>query len=200
MLAFIKGLLFSKAEGSVTIEASGLGYEVLIPANVYAELPELGSELFLHLSFVIRENSQTLYGFQDSDQKSLFQVLLAVSGIGPKTALQMVGNLTIDAFQEAVRRNNIALMCKVPGIGKKTAQRLILEIKDKLPTLSHRDSGSSSPESSNSNNSLTGDAMSALVNLGYTQAASQNALKQALNENSEPANLPALITAALQHI
>jgi Holliday junction DNA helicase RuvA len=200
MLSFIRGPIHQITDDSVLIEAGGLGYEIFVPTNVSADLPEPGNELFLHLSFIIRENAQTLYGFSDIGQKKLFLVLLGVSGVGPKTALQLVGSLDLEALEDAVRNHDIALMCKVPGVGKKTAERLILEIRDKLPALTSREMAMNEELPDQAGGRLKKDAMSALVNLGYTQAVSQNALKKALKEDPEPANLPALITLALRQL
>jgi len=199
MFAFIKGILHGTTETSAIVEANGIGYEVQIGPGQQHTLPELGEEIFLHLSFIIRENAQTLYGFLTPEQKQLFEVVLSISGIGPKIAIQLTGSLTPEAFQEAVRDNNVVVITKVPGIGKKTAQRLLLEIRDKLPKLALRDTPLSESAAS-APSQLTRDAMSALVNLGYNQAIAQNALQKALHDNPEFPNLPALITASLQHI
>ncbi len=199
MFAFIRGKLHSTTNTAAVVEAGGLGYEIHLPASLLATLQDEQEEVFFHLSMIVRETSHTLYGFENPQQKELFEVLLGVSGIGPKTALHLVGNMSIDAFQEAIRSNDLALICKVPGIGKKTAQRLMLDIKDKIPALASRDLNiaGATPDPANR---LTRDAMGALINLGYTQSVSQGALKQALKDQPDPPNLPALITAALQHI
>ena len=155
----------------------------------------------MHTSFIVREQLQSLYGFLTEEERELFELLLNVSGIGPKTALALIGHLDSVTLHKAVSSHDVTTISKVPGIGKKTAERLILEIKDKLPAcggvdLAHPTSFSPSDPRAQQ----ISDAMSALINLGYNQAIAQKAIKRSLQDLPESTNLASLITGALKHI
>ncbi|MBS0622702.1 MAG: Holliday junction branch migration protein RuvA [Verrucomicrobia bacterium] len=198
MYEYIKGKLVFANTFHAIIEAQGVGYKLLIGSNSHANMPPLNEEMLLYTSLVVRENSQQLFGFISQHERTLFETLMTVSGIGPKIALSLVGSLPPLTLQEAIAANNPALLAKVPGVGKKTAERLILELKGKLPslleTLPHL-SGGHTPLLS----PTVRDAISALIHLGYTQAKAQAAIQKSLEENGEP-NLQELITTALAKI
>ena len=201
MIASIRGTLQSASTGSVVIEAGGVGYLIFISTEHFHSLPSLGEEALVHTSFVIRENSQALYGFMNVQQRELFEVLLGVSGIGPKTGLALIGSIAPDDFQRAIQQQDIALICKVPGIGKKTAERLIIEVRDKLPGLTLKEIESTSiQEGPNPASQKMRDAMSALINLGYTQGLALQALKRSIAEEGDDVELPQLITSALKNL
>src|SRR5437868_894036 len=128
MYAFIKGLLVQSSPMSVIVETNGIGYRVFIPANVFGKLPQINHQVILHLSYVVRELSQTLYGFHSESERDLFEELMGVTGIGPKMALNVIGHLSLQDLQRAVSSHDIVSLSKVPGIGKKTAERLIIEM------------------------------------------------------------------------
>ncbi len=201
MYAFIRGALRFASLTSAVVEAQGIGFQLHIPISAYAKLPALGSETLLHTSFIVREQHQALYGFLAPSDRDLFEILLNVTGIGPKTALALIGHLDPFTLGKAVSGHDVHTISKVPGIGKKTAERLILEIKDKLPAISGCGSVNAhgfSPADPRAQQ--ISDAMSALINLGYNQAVAQKAIQRSLQELSESANLAALITGALKHI
>lgn len=199
MYAFIKGILIECSSSSVVIENSGIGYKVFIPSTYVSKVPEKGSEIFLYLTPIIRENAFSLFGFFTAGERSFFEVLINISGIGPKTALGVVGMFSLRELAEAIRDEDVSTIVKVPGIGKKTAERLIIEVRDKLPSLSDY-------EEKEEGNCLTGkqtilDAMNALINLGYNHSVAQKAIKKTLTKmNKEKLELPLLITSALQHV
>lgn len=201
MFAYIKGLLIEGSVLNVIIETAGIGYKLNTPVSLFSKLPPLNEQVLLHTSFVVRENSQTLYGFLSSEERDLFEALQGVTGIGPKVALGIVGNITMKALHLAVSQHDIVAISKIPGIGKKTAERLIIEMRDKLasffPDKEFADLMIQVPTDSKSQQ--VNDAMSALINLGYNQLTAQKAIKKTLKEG-EPADLGSLITAALQNI
>lgn len=173
MYEYVRGKLIEKSPHFVTLDVQGVGYKVHVPINILYKLPHSGAEVLLYTTFVVRENAQTLFGFLTKGERSFFEQLNTISGIGPKTALSLVGHLdTIDL-------SSSTSLCRVPGIGKKTAERILLEIKDKLPMRAP---------------SKIKDAMGALLNLGYSQTIVERALKDA-DENKE---LSEIITEALQ--
>jgi len=197
MYEYIRGVLEECEPLSVVIDVGGIGYQILIPPNHYAKMPAKGKKVKVFTSFIVREQSQTLYGFLNKEDRSLFEVLTTVSGIGPKTALGIVGSLESAALVTAVRTEDIQVLCKVPGIGKKTAERLIIEIRDKLPNMFQRTlSQAALPESSQT----IQDALNALINLGYTQNTAQNAMKKTVASLGEESDLATMITTALKNV
>lgn len=192
MYDFIRGKLYKKSPSEVVIDVQGVGYQVVIPLSLFNRLPELGQELLLHTAFIVRENSHCLYGFLDSSQKDLFLLLIEINGIGPKTALSIIGHLSIELLEQAVSTKEISLLTKVPGIGKKSAERLVMELKDKWSSLP-----ASVPHSLSGKESLFDDAKKALMNLGYPSVKVTKAIDMSVKELPEGANLSSLITHAL---
>ena len=197
MYDFIQGILKEKEPLKAIVETHGIGYRLLIPLNTYTHLPVLDTPVSLFLSQVIREDSHTLYAFIAKGERDLFEVLLTLSGIGPKTALAIIGHIDIGSFHHAIATSDIRLLSKIPGIGKKTAERLVIELRDKLkgkPEKGHPNLGSS-PSAA-----LFSDAMHALLNLGYPPIQVQKALQSALQDKQDETDLGRLITHALQKI
>jgi Holliday junction DNA helicase RuvA len=198
MYESIKGTLKEKEPAKAIVETAGIAYRLSIPLNTYTRLPHLEGSVHLYLSQVVREDAHTLYAFDCKENRDLFEVLLTVSGIGPKTALAIVGHMEISAFHQAIRSSDIRLLSKLPGIGKKTAERLIIDMRDKLK-------GNASKHFSSALSSLTiertleTDAANALINLGYHPLDAQKAVASVRSENEET-DLGRLITAALQNI
>lgn len=197
MYAYLKGILVAVDATRVVVDVQGVGYFLYIPTRILGALPPLGQSVQLFTSFVVRELSQTLYGFSSPQERDLFEVLMGVTGIGPKLALSLIGHLTFDELQTAVVRPNLPALCRVPGIGKKTAERLVVELKDKLNhqlfPQTHLSASSGHPQHMQ-------DAMLALINLGYNQSSAQKALKKSLEDLPETTDLAELITVALKHI
>lgn len=201
MYEYIKGTLAEATPITATIDAGGVGYKILISANTFSKLPQPGHPAKLYTTHVVRELSQTLYGFLSTQEREIFELLLNVSGIGPKIALSVIGHLPMDAFYQAIQSHDVASIARVPGIGKKTAERLIIEMRDKLAGIaggiSPADFAIAMPAAQNN---VIRDAMQALINLGYKQSTAQQALKKAMKEEAEDLSLADLITASLKHI
>ncbi|PCI95280.1 Holliday junction branch migration protein RuvA [Candidatus Aerophobetes bacterium] len=193
MYDYIKGTLVKVEPTNAVIDAGGIGYKLLIPLNVYSDVSSmLGKPLLLYCSFVVREDSQRLFGFLKESSRDLFITLSDVSGIGPKTALSILGHMSIDELKLALHHADALSLVKVPGIGKKTAERLILELRDKISKpsqdgMSHLGKGE---------DHMFHDAVSALMHLGYQRAAAQNAVKKALEKNVK--SLSELISKSLK--
>ncbi|MEM1283473.1 MAG: Holliday junction branch migration protein RuvA [Chlamydiota bacterium] len=201
MFTHIKGILTSCSPLFAIIETGGIGYKIFIPASVYSQLPKVGEKVHLHTSFVVRELSQTLYGFTSDEERDIFEVLLGVSGVGPKTALSIIGHLSTHNLYEAIANNDIPKICKVPGIGKKSAERLMIEIRDKLPSLFPAKPSQFAVDLKNDPHSqLINDAMSALINLGYNQNTSEKAIKKTMKDQPDTIELAQLITLALKNV
>lgn len=198
MYAYLKGTLIESSPSFVTLEVQGIGFLVSITPHTFNRLGQIGEEARLFTSFIVRENSQALYGFLSAPEKTLFEALLDVSGVGPKTGLALTGHLTPEEFFGAITRQDITLLSKVPGIGKKTAERLILDLKDKTKSLMAH-----SPQEfqvSAHFDQTSQDALSALINLGYSSSIAQKAITKTVKDSAETLSLGQLITFALKHI
>jgi Holliday junction DNA helicase RuvA len=200
MFAYLKGTLVTTHATYVVVEVQGVGYFLFIPCRVIGELPGLGQPVQFYTTLVVREFSHTLYGFLSSQERDVFEVLMNVTGIGPKLALSLIGHLTFHEMQTAVINQDLPTLCRVPGVGKKTAERLIVELKDKLPTLLPTSPTTIAISLPDYKTQQIQDAMLALMNLGYNQNTAQKAIKQSLKDLPETADLPLLITTALKNI
>lgn len=191
MYEAIKGSLKDKEPLKAIVEAGGISYRLTIPLSTYTQLPALESIVHLFLSQVVREDSHTLYAFLAKEERDLFEILIGLSGIGPKTAVAIIGHMEIGSFQRAIASADIRILSKIPGIGKKTAERLVVEMRDKI-----KGKGQAVPLAA----TLMGDAMNALMNLGYNPLDAQKAVQAALQEKKDESDLGRLIAAALQKI
>lgn len=184
MIGSLRGKLIVKRPDEVIVESSGVGYHVLVGMDTLSELPQEGSEVFLHVYTHVRDDAIELFGFASEDGKRVFKTLLGVSGIGPKVALSIVSSLPHDDFLKAVESEDIALLTRVPGLGKKTAHRLVLELRGKLP------------QKEQPRDRAFEDAVSALVNLGYRKSDALGAVEKAYNKENE--EIETLIKEALK--
>lgn len=201
MFEFIKGTLVDKDPLKAIVEAGGIGYRLTIPLSTYTKLPAHKSTVELFLSHIVREDSEALYGFATKDERDLFELLLTISGIGPKTALGIIGHIEIGMFQRAVAASDTRLLGKVPGIGKKTAERLVIEMRDKFAKgLKGKGGERGGAAIAVGSDPLLSDGLSALVNLGYAPAEAHKALIAAMEEKPSEKDLGRLITAALAKI
>ena len=194
MFDYIKGTLTCARQDKVVVDVGGIGYSILIPFNAFFHLPSPGEEVFFYIASVIREDSHRNFGFLNMEERDLFEKVSAVSGIGPKTALSLIGHLERKTLEMALHSGDSALLTKIPGIGKKTAERLIIELRDKI-TSSKINKISESPSGH-----PTHDAIRALMHLGYRAAQAERAVQQALKSCDQHVQLDALITAALRSI
>jgi len=178
MIAHLRGRLLSKAPNRVIIEAGGVGYDVSIPVSTFYELGEIGGETNLYVYTYVREDALALFGFRTDREKSLFEKLLSVSGVGPKLAVTLLSGLEIDDLIAAVRKGDIARLVSVPGVGRKTAERLIVELREKLAKFAieepERQAAPAAPSGG-----VEEDVLSALMNLGYARPSAEAALREA---------------------
>lgn len=193
MLESLRGSLLDKEPSKAVIEIGGVGYKCAIPLNTYTKLPPLNAQIFVYVSQVIREDSNTLYAFLEKEERNLFETLITISGIGPKTALAIIGHMDLQGLYHAITTADTRLLSKIPGIGKKTAERLVLEMRSKKDH--HKKSSNIGGEGS-----LLTDAVSALMNLGYTPLDAQKAVQEIQKETKDCLDLGKIITAALHKI
>lgn len=194
MYAFIRGTLIESNAQFAVLEAGGVGYQLHIPSNLSCQLPDIGTTVLLHTTFIVREGFQGLYGFYSAEEKELFNELIEISGIGPKIALGLIGHISIPQLQDIILREDAAALSKLPGIGKKTAERLLIELRNRLEKFF----STTRPRPSPSPSQTFQDALKALLHLGYNRNAAQNALRKTL-EHSENLPLSDLISTSLKH-
>jgi holliday junction DNA helicase RuvA len=178
MIAHLRGKLIARHPNQIIVETSGVGYDVTVSIPTFSELPGLGSEVALHIHTHVREDQLALYGFLRPEEKQLFEKLLTVSGIGPKLAITILSGMPAEDMSRAIRGNDVARLTKIPGIGRKTAERMVLELRDKLPPPS---------EEANAVPALSAteeDVLSALVNLGYQRPIAEKALSSLSKKES----------------
>lgn len=194
MLDYIKGLLTFSSDSEAVIDNHGLGYRLLISQKTYQKLPQIQTETTLFISVVIREDSHRYFGFLTKEDRDFFEILIEFSGIGPKTALSILGQFEPYELLDAAACGDVHKISKVPGIGKKTAERLCVELKGKnlkiAPTM-----GYNMPKSS-----LAQDALAALLQLGFAYPHAQKAVGQVIEEQGDKISLSEVITASLQKV
>lgn len=198
MIGQLRGKLVSKTPPEVIVDVAGIGYEVQVPMSTVYELPELGSDVVLHIHFVVREDAQLLYGFHDLQSKAMFRSLIKVNGVGPKMALGILSSMQADEFVRTVRLNDVNAMVKMPGIGKKTAERLIIEMRDRLDEWGATSESAQLTESQLDISSVNRDAETALVSLGYKPVQAARAIAGVLKNNPGVADSQDLIRLALK--
>ena len=177
MLAFLRGSLLEKHPNSVIVDVGGVGYDVAISVTTYSSLPEPGSEVRLRVHTHVREDAIALFGFLTQEEKTLFEKLISVSGIGPKLAMAVLSGLPTTDLVGAIRASQTDKLVRIPGVGKKTAERIVLELRDKLEGV-----GGVAPAPAPKAVILTemeGDVLSALVNLGCQRASAETAIRKA---------------------
>jgi len=179
MIAHLRGKLIVRHPNQAIVETAGVGYDVVISVATFSDLPPLGGEVALHIHTHVREDQLALYGFFRAEEKQLFEKLITVSGIGPKLAITILSGMAAQELGNAIRGNDLARLTKIPGIGRKTAERLVLELRDKLPVTA-QDLAAAVPTLT----AVQEDVLSALVNLGYQRAAAEKALASVAKDGS----------------
>lgn len=176
MYAYIQGILEEVENQRVVIDANGVGYLIFVPNSILHRLPSRGDRVKLYTFFYVREDNQELYGFLEKEEKQFFEKLIAISGVGPKAALNMLSALTCRQLAVAIVTGDLKLLCTAPGIGKKTAERIILELKDKISNEALTSQGAvpDHPIPGMSNERM--EALEALQALGYPAAEAEQAL------------------------
>jgi Holliday junction DNA helicase RuvA len=186
VISFLEGEMAAKAGGRVVISVGGVGYDVQVPASTLAKLPPVGAVARIHTRMVVRDDAMTLFGFATTDERELFDLLVTVSGIGPKVALSFLSVLSPDAIRRAVRSGDVAALTVVPGVGKKVAQRVVLDLKDRLGGDVVRIEGPLS------------DVREALLALGLSGQEASEAMASLPEDGGRP--VEDLLREALQHV
>jgi Holliday junction DNA helicase RuvA len=176
MIALLRGVLIEKHPNQAIVEAGGVGYDVTIPVSTFTHLPGPGAEVRLRIHTHVREDALALYGFLTQDEKALFEKLIGVSGIGPTLAVKILSGLAAPDLIHAIRRGEVDRLVRIPGIGKKTAERMVLELRDKLPAVVGDE-----PETpaAAALSAIDQDVLSALLNLGCARPQAEAAVRKA---------------------
>jgi Holliday junction DNA helicase RuvA len=174
MIALLRGTLVEKHPNQAILEVGGVGYDVTIPISTFSKLPDAGVETKLRVHTHVREDIIALYGFLTADEKNLFEKLIGVSGIGPGLAIKVLSGMPAVDLLNAIRRNELEKLVRIPGVGKKTAERLVLELRDKLPAPAGEEGPAPAALSG-----LDEDVLSALLNLGCARPAAEAAIRKA---------------------
>jgi Holliday junction DNA helicase RuvA len=193
MIGQLRGRLAEKRPNQVLVDVGGVGYLVQVPLSTYAALGELHTEVTLLIHTHVREDALALYGFVSSREKHFFEMLLSASGVGPTLALKILSGMSVEELVPAIRGSNLARLTQIPGVGRKTAERMVVELKDKLETVTVETErpATSSPAG------VEADVISALVNLGYDSRAAETAVGEAKRESGS-GNFEKLLRGTLQ--
>jgi Holliday junction DNA helicase RuvA len=184
MIAHLRGTLSEKHPNQAVIEAGGVGYDVTIPISTYAALPETGREVRLRIHTHVREDVLALFGFLTQEEKFLFERLISISGIGPKLAITVLSGLAVADLVAAIRAGAVDRLVRIPGVGKKTAERIVLELREKLPAAPAEAAAAAVAGGRTALTALDQDVLSALINLGCAPAAAETAVRKAKSEGA----------------
>jgi holliday junction DNA helicase RuvA len=197
VIAYVSGTLAAKTPTSAVIEAAGLGYEVLIPASSFERLPAVGKPARLLTHFHVREDAQTLFGFATEAERTLFRIMIGVSGVGPKLALAALSAMPPETLRDHILEGDASVLTRIPGVGKKTAERLIVELRDRLADLDGIEvsrGGAGGDEAA----MIRADARAALEALGLARAEAEKRIRKVLRDADGPLSAEILIRKALQ--
>lgn len=194
MIAYLQGILLAKQPSEVLINVQGVGYEVQISLTTYCQLPDIDQAIALYTQLLVREDAHSLVGFSDRQERDLFRALVKVNGVGPKLALTILSSVNPQEFYQTLSSQDITRLSKIPGIGKKTAERLVIELRDKIPP------SNEIPHSGGHSATLSAkeDSLTALMYLGYSAAEANRAL--AAVDDQDHLSSETLLKSALQHL
>lgn len=198
MITFLHGKLVEALPTQVIVDVNGIGYEALIPLSSFDKLPQPGQPVKLLTQLVVREDAHTLYGFMTPEERNLFRLLVqTVSGIGPKTALNVLSGISVTAFRGAVANNDIKALSQISGVGKKTAERIVVELKDKIGVAGAWEAASAKHGLSQDEQRIN-DAVLALVALGFKQLEAHDSVRAAQAVLGSQATVEELVRACLK--
>jgi Holliday junction DNA helicase RuvA len=197
MIAHIQGRLHFKSPENLIIDVDGIGYQVHVPLTTFYELPDVGNTVALHIHTHVREDALQLYGFKAQEEKALFVRLMGVAGIGPRLAVNILSGISPAELAECLGQGDLARLISIPGVGRKTAERIMVEMRDKLPALA-ADRDIALSVKSAADEAVMNDAISALVNLGYKKGVARKAIDKAMERLEGEINLEGLLKESLR--
>jgi len=182
MIAQLRGRILRKSPQEVVIDVAGVGYRVLIPVSTFYRLGDEGSEASLRIHTHVREDVLQLFGFESAAEQALFERLIEVAGVGPRLAVNILSGIEAPELAAALRASDLGRLTRIPGVGKKTAERLVLELRDKMPAASPSEEAARTPSATGS---MKDDLLSALANLGYSRGEVEKGVDRALKEEPD---------------
>jgi len=187
MIAYLRGKLLEKHPNQAIVETGGVGYDLIIPVSTFSGLGETGSEVRLRVYTHVREDALQLFGFLTAEEKTVFERLISVSGIGPKLAITVLSGLPTPDLVSAIREGSVERLVRIPGVGKKTAERMVLELREKLDMLpgAARAAVAGGGPPADALNAVEQDVLSALLNLGCQRAAAETAVRKARGTSAD---------------
>lgn len=193
MISQICGRLAYKSPHEIVVDVQGIGYGVKVPLSTFYELPGIGEEVLLQVHTYVREDTLHLYGFLTQKEKELFCLLIGVSGVGPRLAISVLSGISAQDLERALKDGDLFSLTRIPGVGRKTAERMLVELKDKVVA----------PETAVVNGiqgkgGMVKDALSALVNLGYTKGMAEQAIRDVMREKGDDLSLEQLLKESLR--
>jgi Holliday junction DNA helicase RuvA len=198
MIALLSGKIAYKGIAHIVVDTQGVGYRVFIPLTTFYELPEAGETVTLHIHMSVKEDAIHLFGFYTLRERELFQLMISVSGIGPKVAMNILSGISAAELLEAISGGNLARLITIPGIGKKMAERLVLELKEKAIKKLAADQIPVTDAKQKLSGMIREDVLSALVNLGYKANTARDALDRVARDAEEDLAMDQLLKKALK--
>jgi holliday junction DNA helicase RuvA len=195
VIAHLRGTILDKQPNRIVIDVHGVGYDVFVPLSTFYGLGDAGSAIALRIHTHVREDALLLYGFATELEQQLFERLIGVSGIGPKLALAVLSGIEPPELMRAIERSDLARLTAIPGVGKKTSERIVLELKDRLP----RAPVAAAPAGDDDATGLRDDVLSALMNLGYHRPLAEKAVETAVKATPD-ANFERTLRQALREL
>ena len=200
MIALISGKIVYKGISHVIVDVQGVGYRIFIPLTTFYELPETGQTITLHVHTNVKQDAINLFGFYTVQERDLFQLMISVSGIGPKMSMNILSGISAQELLRAISGGNVGKLVNIPGVGKKMAERLILELKEKVIKKMMLEETPVADDQHKANEIIMEDALSALVNLGYKSNVARDALDKALRSSEEELGMDQLLKKTLKNL
>ncbi|HPL65249.1 MAG TPA: Holliday junction branch migration protein RuvA [Smithellaceae bacterium] len=198
MIALLSGKIAYKGISHIVVDTQGVGYRVFIPLTTFYELPDAGQPVTLHIHTSVKEDAINLFGFYTLQERELFQLMISVSGVGPKVAMNVLSRISATELLEAISGGNLTKLIAIPGIGRKTAERLILELREKAVKKMAEDQIPIMDVQKKQSGMIREDVLSALVNLGYKSNAARDALDKVAREAEGELPMDQLLKKALK--
>ena len=200
MIALISGKIVYKGISHVIVDVQGVGYRVFIPLTTFYELPETGEPVTLHIHTNVKQDAINLFGFYTIQERDLFQLMISVSGIGPKMSMNILSGISAQELLGAISGGNVGKLIRIPGVGKKMAERLILELKEKVVKKMMMEELPQAGLQNRLDDIIAEDVLSALVNLGYKNNIAKDALDRALRSSEEKMEMDKLLKKTLKFL
>jgi Holliday junction DNA helicase RuvA len=198
MIARIRGILSYKSVSHVIVDVQGIGYRIFVPLTTFYELPEAGQPISLNIYTHVKEDALHLFGFHTPEDQGIFQMLISVSGIGPRLALNILSGIPAREFMQAVTQGNLSRLLAIPGVGRKTAERMVVELRDRFLKMDPVGVAAGGDAGRQGEDAMKEDALSALVNLGYKSVMAKKIIDRVVAESAGTLNLDDLLKRALK--